>query len=127
MAMAGFVEGGSRTFQVSAALDEHRLVKLSSGKLAYAGLADGAAVLGSTTKETFAADEYVAVDLLNRPGTRILTAAGAFAVGAVIYTAANGKVDDVSASATRIGIALTASAADNDFAEILVSPLSVSP
>jgi hypothetical protein len=124
MLQAGYIEGNVRTFQVSAALEEHRLVKLSSGKLAYAGQADGAALLGSTTKETFAADEYVGVDLINRSGTRILTAAGAIAAGAVVYTAANGKVDDVATSATRVGIALTAAGADGDFLEVLVAPLS---
>ena len=49
-----------------------------------------------------------------------MVAAGAFAVGATIYGAAAGKVDDVS-SGTAIGIAMEAATADGDIVEILPS------
>lgn len=69
--------------------------------------------------EVAAADgEMIAVRLRNADGTHEVTAAGAFAVGAVLYGAASGKVDDAS-SGTAIGIAVEAATADGDIVEVV--------
>jgi len=50
-----------------------------------------------------------------------VTAAGAFAVGAALYGAAAGKVDDVIAGSI-IGYAVEAATADGDIVKIIVTP-----
>lgn len=118
MAMAGYVETRTRTFQASAALSKNRLVRLSAGKLAYATNAS-TDVLGTLARDTFAADEYVAVDLLNGEGTKLGVASGAIAVGAAVYGDANGKLTATASTNKKLGIALSAAAADGDFFEFL--------
>ena len=116
--MPSAVDSGYRTFEAGAALLKYRRVKLSSGLLAYAGDEFG---LGTLTEEAFASGQYVSVALKNKPGTRLMVAAGAIAVGALVYAAANGKVDD-TASTILEGVALTASSADGDVIEVLTVP-----
>lgn len=116
--MAQKVESRSRTFQVTAALKANRLVKLlASGKIDYAGAADVNAI-GFTQKETFAADAWTAIDLINAEGTQIVEAHSAFAVGDQLYQAAAGRIDD--AGTVKRGIALAAAAAQGDWVEMLV-------
>jgi hypothetical protein len=55
------------------------------------------------------------------PGDSRGTAAGAFAVGAALYGAAAGKVDDVAAGSI-IGYAVEAAAADGDIVKIIDHP-----
>lgn len=114
--MSSKIESRSRTFQVSAALKDRRIVKMTTGKLAYAGATDAGAI-GVTTKETFAADDYTAIDLLNSEGTVIGTASGAITKGNDIYQDASGKV---SATGTiKAGVAMQTVTADNDYIEYL--------
>ncbi len=54
----------------------------------------------------------------NKTGTMEMVAAGAFSIGADIYPAAGGKVDDVIAG-SKIGTALEAATGDGDIVEIL--------
>lgn len=120
--MSQFTEGPTRTFQASAALAKYRRVRLSSGKLAYAGAANTDA-LGALVQATHAADEDVAVRLLNAQGTHPCVASEAISAGATVYAAANGKV---AASGTVIvGVALDAATADNDIIEVLPAPAPV--
>lgn len=113
--MTGFVEDPCRTFQAGGALSPWRLVKLSAGVLAYAGATDEA--IGSIERPTTASGDYAPVRLKNATGTRFGVAAGAFAVGAVLYQAANGKIDDTGSK--RVGIALEAATNDGDEVEFL--------
>lgn len=99
------------TFQVSAALGQDLLVRLSAGKLALCAAAS-TDCLGTTLRETFAADKHVAIRPLQDDGTHRGIAAGVIAVGAIVYQAANGQIDD--AGTVIRGIALTAATAAGD-------------
>lgn len=118
--MSQFVEGPTKTFVAGGALAQYRRVKLSSGKLAYAGAgaSDYAVDIGNLERDTFADGEAVAVRLRNAQGTRKGVAAGPVSAGVAIYGAANGKIDDAS-SGTQIGISLEAALADGDIIEYL--------
>ena len=117
--MSQATEGRQKTFQASAALSKYRRVRLSSGKLAYAGAADTDAV-GTLTRDVLAADEYVTVDLANAEGTQIMVAHAAFSAYAAVYAAADGRVDD--AGTVLVGITLEAATAQDDHVEVLTSP-----
>lgn len=106
------------TLQVAAAIAQFLLVRLSAGKLAVCGVSDDDC-LGSTQKQTFAADEYVAIRPLQDDGTHKLVAAGAIAVGADVYQAAGGKV--AATGTVRVGTAMTVATADGDY--IIVMPM----
>jgi hypothetical protein len=108
-----------KTLQAGVALKAHRLVHLSAGKLAYAA-ADTEDTLGTTDREAFGADEYIGVRTLNEGGfSRKMVAVAAFAKGATLYQAANGKVDD--SGTIRVGIAMEAAGADGDIVEVAIS------
>ena len=125
--MAQFVDTNTKTFVAGGALDQHLRVKLSSGKLAAAGIADD--WIGTTLNEAFADGDAVAVRLRSAQGTSKYIAAGAITTGARVYAAASGKVDD-AISTELIGIALplnsesstTAAGANNDIVEVLHCP-----
>jgi hypothetical protein len=80
----------------------------------------GTAILHSG-KSSYAAGTPVGVKLANSPGTRTCLASGAFAAGATVKRAANGKVDDGAAGAN-YGIAMEASTGDGDMPEVLALP-----
>lgn len=106
--------GTVRTFTAgAAALNAYEHVKLSSGLVVVAGA--GEAGIGYTL-QACAAGAAVAVQIF-RP-TVLATAAGGFSAGASLYSAANGRVDDV-ANGNVIGIALEAATAAGDVVEIL--------
>lgn len=114
----GYVEGRHRTFQASAAIAKHLRVTFSSGKLAAAGLAVND--LGTIDYAALAANEYVPVNLRTLQGTEFVVVDGAVSQGAVVYTAASGKVSSTAASTSyKRGIALEAATADGDIIEIL--------
>lgn len=118
--MSGYTEAPTRTFKAGVAIGRFLRVKLSSSKLAIAGIGDAStATVGTTEREAFAANDQVAVRLDNAQGTRKCVAAGAIAADAIVYSAANGKVNDVSTGANRVGIALNAAGADGDIIEVL--------
>lgn len=109
---------GNMTFTAGAAIAANLRVKLSSGKLAVAGVADKE--LGTLLGATFADLDLGTVSLRNEPGTKKMVAAGAIALGADVYTAASGKVNDTAASTSYLlGTALEAATADGDVIEVL--------
>jgi len=114
----GQVSGRRRTFQASAAIARYLRVKLSSGKLAAAGLADND--IGTLDYAALAADEYVPVNLRSLEGTELVVAAGEITLGAAVYTAASGRVSATAAATSyKRGIALEAATAAGDIIEIL--------
>jgi hypothetical protein len=58
--------------------------------------------------------------LLGKGPTKKMVAAGEIAIGAVVYQAAGGKVDDTGT--LQVGYALTGAAANNDIIEVLDQP-----
>jgi hypothetical protein len=118
--MSQYVESACKSFVAGAAIAKCLRVKLSAGKLAVAGAEEH----GPGTIETavFADLDPAAVRLWTAQGTRKVVAAGPFAVGADIYGAAGGKVDDVSNS-LYIGLALEAASADGDIVEAMCMPV----
>ncbi len=116
--MSQFVETATKAFTAGAAIGKHILVKISSSKLAVAGLAEQP--IGTIEDEAFADLDVRAVRLLSAQGTLKCVAAAAVAEGAVVYGRAAGKVDDVStSSAVKIGIAMEAAGAANDIIEVM--------
>ena len=110
---------GLITLTAGAAIKRFRRVMLSSGKLAAAGATDRD--IGTLEHESFADGDLRTVKLANFPGTRRMVAAGAIAVGAEVFTAADGKVDDVGGAGTyRIGWAVTEASADLDIIEVAI-------
>ena len=114
--MSQYVEGPCRTLQAGAAIAQYLRVKLSSGKLAAVGIGDND--VGTMENPSFADLDYVAVRLPTAAGTVKMVAAGAFSLGALVYQAASGKIDDAPVGRL-IGQALQASGADGDVVEVL--------
>lgn len=110
---------GNRSFTAGEALIDKRRVKIESGTVtdppevvyADAGEQHIGMVVGSV-----ADGEIVTVKLINVSGTVEGVAAGAFARGATLYGAADGKIDDAS-SGSALGIAVEAATADGDEVE----------
>lgn len=112
------VHSGDMSFTAGAAIAKHLRVKLASGVLAAAGVADKE--LGTALNASFASGDLITVSLRNSSGTKKMIAAGAIAVGADVYTAASGKVNDTAATTSYLlGTALEAAAADGDVIEVL--------
>jgi len=113
-------ENGFKPFISTEALEAFRRVKLTSGSgstVEYADQSDSDGYIG-ITQEKVAITEPVNIALKGGPGTRKVTASEAFAVGAALYAANDGKVSD-TASGNRIGTALEAATADGDIVEML--------
>lgn len=123
--MAGYADGGRKTFQAGEALLDYRLVKLGAAErdVVYADAADYNVMIGST-EEGCGDNEEVAIRLVNAPGTRILTANGAIDVNTHVIAAADGKVAPDGGGATEpvIGMALQAAANDGDQIEVMLFP-----
>lgn len=109
---------GIKAFTASAAIAKHARVKLASGKVATAGLAEKE--IGTALEAAFADGDVIAVKLRNAPGTHKMIAAEALAEGAAVYTEAAGKVQDTAqATAYLVGHAMEAATADGDIIEVL--------
>ncbi len=94
------------TFIAGATIAAYTRVKLdSSGHIVEAGIADTA--VGFTTERGATSGEPAAVRVANAP-EHAGRANGAIAVGALVYSAAAGRVDDVATSAILLGYATTA-------------------
>lgn len=113
-----FVENNHKAFTNGAStIAKYLRVKLTAGALAVAGATDRE--LGVTSRFL---DASVPGDVLlrNQNGTTPMVAAGAIALGAVVYTAADGKINDAQvAGAYRVGIALEAASGDGSIIEVL--------
>jgi hypothetical protein len=110
---------GTRTFTAGEALENKRRVKLKSGSTTTppeVEYADAGEQHVGITEYAVASGDLVAIKLRNADGTHEMTAAGAFAFGAVLYGAADGKVDDAS-SGSSIAVAVEAATADGDIIE----------
>lgn len=121
--MAQEVQGKIRTFLASAALAEHRLVKMNSttqDSIAYPAATEGNLVIGATCERPIANAERGPIRMFNAGGTVRLTAGAAIACNAVVYcVGVVGKIDD-AVSGAPIGIALKAATADGDIIEVMV-------
>lgn len=116
--MSQLVNTATKAFTVGAAIGKHVLVKLASGKVEIAGLADEP--IGTLEDESFADGDIRSVRLLSAEGTIKCVADDTFNNGAVVYGQEAGKIDDVStSSAVRVGIALETSTADGDIIEVM--------
>ncbi len=116
--MSQYVETACKTFTAGAAIPLYARVKLTAGKLAVAGLADKE--LGTAEQEAFADGDVIAVRLRTAQGTCKMLAVEALAVGAAVYTEADGKVQDTAAETSfLVGTALEAATADGDVIEVL--------
>lgn len=112
------VAAPTRTFPNNAAIGKHIRVTLSSGYLAAAGAA--VKDLGTMEYASLSTDDAGTVRMRTAEGSVICVAAGAIAAGAEVFTAADGKVNDVQATgAFSYGTALTAATGDGSYLEVL--------
>ncbi len=108
----------TKAFTAGAAIGKHILVKLGSGKLSVAALAEQP--IGTLEDESFADMDVRNVRLLSARGTILCVADAAITSGVVVYGRELGKISDVSdSSAVRIGIALEAAGARGDIIEVM--------
>lgn len=109
---------GVKTFTATEALEAYRRVKLTSGSGTAVEYADAGEEFIGITAAKAALGESVPVTLRSAARSYKAVAAEALAVGAVLYGANDGKVQDTS-SGTAQGTALEAATADGDVIEIL--------
>lgn len=101
-------------------------VTLSATVAKYQRVTAAGAVAGATdqdvgiaTRSGVSGDE-ITVSAVNKQGTHKAIAAGAIAVGAKVYGATDGEVNDVQATGSFLrGVAMEAASADQDVIEIL--------
>ena len=117
--MSQYVDSNTRTFTADEAIAQHLRVKLDSdGRVTVAGLADKE--VGTAMTAAYAAGDVITVKLRTGAGTHKMVAIEALAVGATVYTEANGKVQDTAAATSfQVGTALEAATADGDVIEVL--------
>lgn len=117
--MSQFVDGSYKTFTADEAIAVHLRVKLDNdGRVTVAGLTDKD--IGTAVTPAFAAGDQISVKLRTGAGTHKMVAIEALAVGATLYTEANGKVQDTAAATSfQIGTALEAANNDGDIIEVL--------
>ena len=73
-----------------------------------------------TARVAGASGDVVGVVFANKPGTAKMVASKAISAGALVYSAAAGKISDAAATGSFIeGIAIEAATADNDVIEVL--------
>ncbi len=99
-----------------------RVINDSAGKWALAGAADKG--IGIAMGTVTGADKPVAARLLNNAGTIKMKASVAISAGALVYSAASGKIG-VTATNKLEGRAIEAATADGDIIEVAVMPVSV--
>lgn len=117
--MSQYVDTNTKAFPASAAIAKHaRVVLANTGKVSTAGLAQKE--IGTALNAAFADGDIVTVKLRSGSGTHKMIAVEALAIGAELFTEANGKVQDTAeATSFRVGVALEAAAADGDIIEVL--------
>lgn len=121
--MSQYTDNNCKTFTADEAIAVHLRVKLDSdGRVTVAGLADKE--IGTAMTPAFAAGDQVTVKLRTGSGTHKMVAIEALAIGATVYTEANGKVQDTAqATSFQVGTALEAATADGDVIEVLYNAL----
>lgn len=115
-------DGPTMTFTAGAALAQYRRVRMSTGKLAYAGAAD-TDCLGTLENPTFADGDEVAVRIRKVQGTSKMVANGAISQYAACYAAASGKI--ASSGSVLVGVTLEEATTDGDVVEVLESAAAV--
>lgn len=113
--MSPHTEGNKKTFIAGEDLEAFRRVKFSANTVIYADA--GEASIG-TTEYAVDSGESVSIRLNTAAGTREVEAAGTFSIGAELYGAADGKIDDVPIGQV-YGTALEAATAANDIIEVV--------
>jgi hypothetical protein len=102
------------------ALAKYLRVKWSGTALTVAAATERA--VGTLADTVLSGDLKATVIPMSIGGARKFVAAGAFSVGADIYGAANGKVDDATGGGeVPIGIALEAASGDGSIVEVLIT------
>ena len=109
---------GQKAFIAGEALEAYRRVKLASAVGDTVVYADAGEEFIGITAAAADLNERVTVNLRSASRTYKVTAAGAFAAGAVLYGANDGKVDD-AVSGTAQGTALEAATSDGEIVEAL--------
>ncbi|GMW02644.1 MAG: hypothetical protein AMXMBFR84_37800 [Candidatus Hydrogenedentota bacterium] len=121
--MSQQVDGGTKTFVASAALEKFRRVRLdSNNELAYAGASDTDCI-GVTIAKNFAAGDQIAVWLRNKEGTVICTSSEAIAITDTLYAAADGKV--ATTGTVLVGEPLEAVSGAGDYLEVALATTAV--
>ncbi len=121
--MSSYHDSGRRTFTAGEAIERYKLVKLdgaNANQVVKTGA--GEEPIGSVENAVANGDE-VNVILINRAGTIPVVAAGAIAVNADVYPAADGEVSD-TISGTKLGQLLGATGAADEVGELLVGERS---
>ena len=116
--MSQYVDSNTKAFTASGTIKQYARVTLGSGgTITEAGLA--VKDIG-TAMEPAVSGETIAVKLRSGSGTHKMIAIEALAIGATLYTEADGKVQDTAASTSfQLGTALEAATADGDIIEVL--------
>ena len=117
--MAGYVDTPTKIFEADAAIAKHARVTLESdGKIVAAGLT--VLDIGTAVQQAFASGDKIAVRLRTATGTCKMIAIEALDAGALVYTEADGKIQDTAASTSfKVGHAMEAATADGDIIEVL--------
>lgn len=112
-----FSDGNYKAFEAGEAIPRYSRVKLSSGKVVKAGLAEKE--IGIAWNEC-ASGDTCSVRLRTAAGTHIGIAAEAFNAGVALYTEAGGKFQDTAeATSFQAATSLTSAAADGDWFEFI--------
>lgn len=115
------------TFQADVEIAQKLRVGIKSGTVTEPPEVDiaGVGVRGiGVNQYLVSADDDCAVVPYNKEGTIEMVAAGAFSIGADVYPAAGGKIDDTVVG-EKLGVALEEATADGDIVEIMVDTESV--
>jgi hypothetical protein len=116
--MSQYVDSNTKAFTAAGTIKQYARVTLGSGgTITEAGLA--VKEIG-TAMEPAVSGDTISVKLRTGSGTHKMIAIEALAIGATLYTEADGKVQDTAAAtAFQLGTALEAATADGDIIEVL--------
>ena len=116
--MSQYVDSNTKAFTAAGTIKQYARVTLGSGgTITEAGLA--VKEIG-TAMEPAVSGDVISVRLRSANGTHKMIAIEALAIGAVLYTETDGKVQDTAATtAFQIGTALEAATADGDIIEVM--------
>ena len=116
--MSQYVDSNTKAFTAAGTIKQYARVTLGSGgTITEAGLA--VKEIG-TAMEPAVSGDVISVRLRTANGTHKMIAIEALAIGAVLYTETDGKVQDTAATtAFQIGTALEAATADGDIIEVM--------
>jgi len=112
---------GPKTFTASEAIAKKlrvSIVAASTTDPPEVEIADATTHGIGTNEVVVAINKLCAIDLFSSGKSSEVVAAGAFAVGATLYPAAGGKVDD-AVSGNPLGTAIEAATADEDIVEMI--------